>query len=140
MKWTQEEIAEMRLADSEIDESFELTREEIAESKERDDYVLDGQLDFRDLRRQQYNRAYNKRYYATNKAALAEKHSDYRATHQSQCAQKEREWKQRNAEYVNAYQKAYYSDNREKILAKKRSDYEVTKAYRAIVRETEHGN
>ena len=128
---------EMIQADAEIERDFVLTLAEIEESRERDNDVLDGQLDFRDLHRQQYNRAYNKRYYTQNKAYLLAKNKQYRAEHHEQVRQKEREWKERNAEYCGTYQHAYYGENRETILAKKMSAYAVNRAYRQIMAEME---
>lgn len=127
----------MRLADAEIEQEFSLTLEEIAESKERDNYVLDGQLDFKTLRRQQYQREYNKRYYAKNKAYLNAKSKEYRAEHKDEVRRKETDWKHRNADYLKTYQKAYYNENRALICIKKQAQYEVNKAYKKIIAELE---
>lgn len=135
--FTQEEIEAMRLADAEIEQEFSLTLDEIAESKERDNYVIDGQLDFKDLRRQQYQRAYNKRYYTKNKERLNAKSKEYRADHKDEVRRKEAEWKRRNADYSKTYQKAYYNEKRELICIKKQGQYEVDKAYKKIMAELE---
>ena len=134
--WTQEEITEMALADAEIEENFCMTLEEIDESRERDDYVLDGQLDFRDLHRIQYQRDYNRRYYAEHKERLNEKNRRYHANHRERENQRSKEWRERNEEYEKNWQKAYYEENRPYILLKKQLAAQVNKAYREIMRET----
>lgn len=136
-RWTQEEIESMRLADAEIEEDFCMTLEEITGSRERDEYALDGQLDFRNLRRLQYNRAYNKRYYAEHKAALQEKNRAYYAANRARDNERSAAWREKNAEYEQTWQKAYYEENRPFILAKKQASAEVDRAYRRIMREME---
>lgn len=136
-RWTQEEIESMRLADAEIEEDFCMTLEEITGSRERDEYALDGQLDFRNLRRLQYNRAYNKRYYAEHKAALQEKKRAYYAANRARDNERSAAWREKNAEYEQTWQKAYYEENRPFILAKKQASAEVDRAYRRIMREME---
>lgn len=127
----------MRLADAEIEEDFCMTLDEIEESKERDNNILDGQLDFRDLKRQQYNRAYNKRYYTENKAYLNAKCRNYHAENRTRENARSKAWRERNAQYEQTWQKAYYEENRPFILAKKQASTEVDRAYRRIMREME---
>ena len=136
-QWTQEEIAEMALADAEIEESFCITLDEIDESRERDDYVLDGQLDFRDLHRMQYQREYNKRYYAAHKQELNERCRRYHAENREQENRRSAEWRGKNDEYSKAWHKAYYEENRAYILLKKQLSAQVNKAYLEIMRELE---
>ena len=135
--WTQQEIETMRLADDEIERDFTMTLGEISESRERDNEVLDGQLDFRDLHRQQYQRAYNKRYYTKNKAYLNEKCRKYHAGNRSRENARSKEWREDNGEYCKIYHKAYYDEHREQILAKKQAQYEVNRAYKSIMKALE---
>ena len=133
MAWTQEEIAEMAIADAEIEEDFCMTREEMREACERDDYVLDGQLTFRELARKRYNQEYNRRYYAAHKDALKGAMAKRYVAHRDEERERYRRWREDNAEYCKDYQAAYYNENRAEILAKKQSAYEVNRAYRKIM-------
>ena len=136
-RWTQEEIESMRLADEQIEGDFCMTLDEIAESKERDTEILDGQLDFAALRRMIYNRAYSQRYYEANKRLIAARNKMYYDTHREREKARSREWRERNAQYTRVWQKAYYEENRAFILAKKQASAEVDRAYSRILREME---
>ena len=135
--WTQEEIEEMHLADAEIEENFCMTLDEIDDSRERDDYVLDGQLDFRDLHRMQYQRDYNRRYYAAHKKELNERCRNYHAEHRERENRRSEAWRRKNDEYAKTWHKAYYEENRAYILLNKQLSAQVDKAYREIMRELE---
>lgn len=127
----------MAIADAEIEDDFCMTREEIAESMERDDYVLDGQLTFRDLARKRCNQAYQKRYYSEHKAALKEKMAKRYAKNRDAERERSRKWKEKNSEYVETYQKAYYRENREDCILKATLRGQVNRAYRKIMAEME---
>lgn len=135
--WTQEEIDAMRLADSEIEEEFCMTREEIMEGKARDTEAIDGQLGFSDLKRMQCQREYNKRYYAAHKEKLNERSRRYRQEHLGECRERERAWRERNADYVQTYQRAYSVENKAIKSVKNRAAYEVRRALKRLTETAE---
>lgn len=130
--WTQEELDAMRDADEELEEGFCMTRAEIAESRERDEVAENEHMDHRTLKRKEYNKAYHMRYYAAHKAEINAKCREYHAEHREGEIERSREWRERNAEYEQAYQKAYCAENREIRSVKARSNYEVNLAVKHL--------
>lgn len=88
-------------------------------------------------KRKKYNRAYNRRYYAEQKAELNAKSRAYHAAHQKLENARSAAWRQRNPEYCVAYQQAYYDENRALILVNKQSEYEVNRALRRMLESEE---
>ena len=69
MKFTPEEIEEMRRADEEIERDFRCTNDELAASRKRDSDILLSRKSKRDRSIAEYHRA----YYEANKDSIAEK-------------------------------------------------------------------
>ena len=94
--FTAAELAELEAFDAQIDESFEITAEEIVQSDKLDRRVALDNMDVKKRRKREAAREYARRHKAEQKAYYLE-----------------------NKERIKAYSRAYYAAHREEILAKK---------------------
>ena len=101
MKFTPEEIEEMRRADEEIERDFRWTRDELAASRSRDAEATIFQKDTRCRSIAEYQRAYRE----ANKDSIAEKQRAYYEANKGSIAEKQR---------------AYYEANKDSIAEKQR--------------------
>ena len=108
MKFTPEEIEEMRRADEEIERDFRWTRDELAASRSRDAEATIFQKDTRCRSIAEYQRAYRE----ANKDSIAEYQRAYREA---------------NKDSIAEYQRAYYEANKGSIAEKQRAYYEANK-------------
>ena len=99
MKFTPEEIEEMRLADEEIERDFRWTNDELAASRRRDADIFLSRKSKRDRSIAEKRRA----YYEANKDSIAEKQLAYREA---------------NKDSIAEYQRAYYEANKDSIAEK----------------------
>ena len=99
MKFTPEEIEEMRLADEEIERDFRWTNDELAASRRRDADIFLSRKSKRDRSIAEKQRA----YYEANKDSIAEKQRAYREA---------------NKDSIAEYQRAYYEANKDSIAEK----------------------
>ena len=99
MKFTSEEIEEMRRADEEIERDFRWTNDELAASRRRDADILLFRKSKRDRNIAEKQRA----YYEANKDSIAEYQRTYRKANKDSIAEKKR---------------AYYEANKDSIAEK----------------------
>ena len=85
MKFTPEEIEEMRLADEEIERDFRWTNDELAASRRRDADIFLSRKSKRDRSIAEKRRA----YYEANKDSIAEKQRAYREANKDSIAEKQ---------------------------------------------------
>ena len=85
MKFTPEEIEEMRRADEEIERNFRWTNDELAASRRRDTEAAFLRKDTRDRSIAEKRRA----YYEANKDSIAEKQRAYREANKDSIAEKQ---------------------------------------------------
>lgn len=85
MKFTPEEIEEMRLADEEIERDFRWTNDELAASRRRDADIFLSRKSKRDRSIAEYQRA----YYEANKDSIAERQRAYREANRDSIAEKQ---------------------------------------------------
>ena len=95
--FTEEELAELRKADEELEEEFSLTPEDLAFSRQMDREAKLDKLDNRGRRRAAQKAA----YYEANKDKIAEYQAAYREA---------------NKDKIAEYQAAYYEANKKKLL------------------------
>lgn len=86
--FTEEELAELRRADEELDAEFVLTSEEMKHSRLLDQEAKNSRLDNRERKIAEYQAA----YYEANKDKIAERQAA---------------WQKKNREKWNAYQREY---------------------------------
>ena len=86
VKFTPEEIEEMRRADEKIERDFRWTRDELAASRSRDAEATIFQKDTRCRSIAEYQKA----YYEANKDSIAEKHRAYYEANKDSIAEKQR--------------------------------------------------
>ena len=108
MKFTPEEIEEMRLADEEIERDFRWTNDELAASRRRDADIFLSRKSKRDRSIAEKRRA----YYEANKDSIAEKQRAYREA---------------NKDSIAEYQRAYYEANKDSIAERRRAYREANK-------------
>ena len=101
MKFTPEEIEEMRRADEEIEQDFRWTNDELAASRRRDAEITLLRKDSRGRSIAEYQRAYRE----ANKDSIAEKKRAYYEANKDSIAEKQR---------------AYYEANKDSIAEKHR--------------------
>ena len=101
MKFTPEEIEEMRRADEEIEQDFRWTNDELAASRRRDAEITLLRKDSRGRSIAEYQRAYRE----ANKDSIAEYQRAYREANKDSIAEKQR---------------AYYEANKDSIAEKHR--------------------
>jgi ribosome-binding protein aMBF1 (putative translation factor) len=85
VKFTPEEIEEMRRADEEIERDFRWTNDELAASRRRDADILLSRKSKRGRSIAEYQRA----YYEANKDSIAEKQRAYREANKDSIAEKQ---------------------------------------------------
>ena len=85
MKFTPEEIEEMRLADEEIERDFRWTNDELAASRRRDADIFLSRKSKRDRSIAEKQRA----YYEANKDSIAERRRAYREANKDSIAEKQ---------------------------------------------------
>ena len=101
MKFTPEEIEEMRRADEEIERDFRWTRDELAASRSRDAEATIFQKD-------------------TRCRSIAEYQKAYREANKDSIAEKQRAYYEANKDSIAEYQKAYREANKDSIAEKQR--------------------
>ena len=101
MKFTLEEIDEMRRADDEIERDFRWTNDELAASRRRD-------AEAAILRKDNRGRS------------IAEKQRAYREANKDSIAEKQRAYYEANKDSIAEYQRAYYEANKDSIAEKQR--------------------
>ena len=101
MKFTPEEIEEMRRADEEIERDFRWTRDELAASRSRDAEATIFQKD-------------------TRCRSIAEKQKAYREANKDSIAEYQKAYYEANKDSIAEKQKAYYEANKDSIAEKQR--------------------
>ena len=114
MKFTSEEIEEMRRADEEIERDFRWTNDELAASRRRDADILLFRKSKRDRNIAEKQRA----YYEANKDSIAEYQRTYRKANKDSIAEKKRAYYEANKDSIAEYQRAYYEANKDSIAEK----------------------
>ena len=129
MGFTQEELAAMRAADAEIEESFLLSREEREEARLRDRDSSEQLRTHQEVKELQYHREY---YYKNRERINAQRREYYRENRERILAQRAKKYaenrdyerklrhdrRQADPEGLKAYRRDYYQRNREKVLAR----------------------
>lgn len=136
-KWSSAEIGAMERADREIEAGFRMTMQEIREARERDKFAAETELTDMEAERKRKDREYQRRYYREHRDALRENAAKWYRSHRKERIEREKAWQEQNTEYLKLYHAAYYDENRDRILARKQSEYAVEKAYKTIMRELE---
>jgi len=101
VKFTPEEIEEMRRADEEIERDFRWTRDELAASRSRDAEATIFQKD-------------------TRCRSIAEKQKAYREANKDSIAEYQKAYYEANKDSIAEKQKAYYEANKDSIAEKQR--------------------
>jgi ribosome-binding protein aMBF1 (putative translation factor) len=101
VKFTPEEIEEMRRADEEIEQDFRWTNDELAASRRRDAEITLLRKDSRGR-------------------SIAEKQRAYREANKDSIAEKQRAYREANKDSIAEYQRAYYEANKDSIAEKHR--------------------
>ena len=99
MKFTPEEIEEMRRADEEIERDFRWTNDELAASRSRDAEVAFLRKD-------------------TRGRSIAEKQRAYREANKDSIAEYQRAYREANKDSIAEKQRAYYEANKDSIAEK----------------------
>ena len=134
MKFTSEEIEEMRRADEEIERDFRWTNDELAASRRRDADILLFRKSKRDRN-------------------IAEKQRAYRKANKDSIAEYQRAYYEANKDSIVEKQRAYYEANKDSIVEKQQwirhkrlnrgySQYELAEAIgssQAIISRLESG-
>ena len=123
MKFTPEEIEEMRLADEEIERDFRWTNDELAASRRRDADIFLSRKSKRDRSIAEKRRA----YYEANKDSIAEKQLAYREANKDSIAEYQRAYYEANKDSIAEYQRAYREANKDSIAEKQRAYREANK-------------
>ncbi len=109
--FTPEELAELALADAEIEETFCLSNEDIRASRSRDKEALFDRKDVRQRKIAENQRAYRE----ANREKIAENQRAYREANREKIAENKRAYYEANREKIAENQRAYREANREKI-------------------------
>jgi len=123
VKFTPEEIEEMRRADEKIERDFRWTRDELAASRSRDAEATIFQKDTRCRSIAEYQKA----YYEANKDSIAEYQKAYREANKDSIAEYQRAYREANKGSIAEYQKAYYEANKDSIAEYHRAYREANK-------------
>jgi hypothetical protein len=108
MRFSPEELEEMRRADALIDAEFSLTTEEIQQSRRRD---RQAQLEGMDNATRKI--AENKRAYReANREKIAENKRAYYEANREKIAENQRAYRKANREKINAYMREYMAKRR----------------------------
>ena len=135
MKFTPEEIEEMRLADEEIERDFRWTNDELAASRRRDADIFLSRKSKRDRSIAEKRRA----YYEANKDSIAEKQRAYREANKDSIAEYQRAYYEANKDSIAEYQQWI----RHKRLNRGYSQYELAEAIgcsQAMISRLESGD
>ena len=138
MKFSPEELEEMRRADEEIEQNFQWTNEEIAASREIDASIKAALKPIEKRRIAEYQRAYyeankdsiaeyQRAYYEANKDSIAEYQRAYREANKDSIAEKQRAYREANKDSIAEYQRAYYEANKDSIAEYQRAYREANK-------------
>ena len=114
MKFTPEEIEEMRRADEEIERDFRWTNDELAASRSRDAEVAFLRKDTRGRSIAEKQRAYRE----ANKDSIAEYQRAYREANKDSIAEKQRAYYEANKDSIAEKQRAYHEANKDSIAEK----------------------
>ena len=123
MKFTPEEIEEMRLADEEIERDFRWTNDELAASRRRDADIFLSRKSKRDRSIAEKQRA----YYEANKDSIAEKQRAYREANKDSIAEYQRAYYEANKDSIAERRRAYREANKDSIAEKQRAYREANK-------------
>ena len=123
MKFSPEELEEMRRADEEIEQNFQWTNEEIAASREIDASIKAALKPIEKRRIAEYQRA----YYEANKDSIAEKQRAYREANKDSIAEYQRAYYEANKDSIAEKQRAYYEANKDSIAEYQRAYREANK-------------
>ena len=123
MKFTPEEIEEMRLADEEIERDFRWTNDELAASRRRDADIFLSRKSKRDRSIAEKRRA----YYEANKDSIAEKQRAYREANKDSIAEYQRAYYEANKDSIAERRRAYREANKDSIAEKQRAYREANK-------------
>ena len=107
--FTEEELAELRRADEELDEEFCLTPEDLQFSRQLDREARLEKLDNRGRKIAEYQAAYRE----ANKDKIAEYQAAYREANKDKIAAQKAAYREANREKWNAYQREYRRKKRE---------------------------
>ena len=129
MKFTPEEIEEMRRADEDIERDFRWTNDELAASRSRDSEATLLRKDSRERSIAEKKRAYReankdriaeyqRAYREANKDSIAEKKRAYYEANKDSIAEKKRAYREANKDSIAEYQRAYYEANKDSIAEK----------------------
>ena len=135
MKFTPEEIEEMRRADEEIERDFRWTNDELAASRRRDADILLSRKSKRGRSIAEYQRA----YYEANKDSIAEKQRAYREANKDSIAEYQRAYREANKDSIAEKQQWI----RHKRLNRGYSQYELAEAIgssQAMISRLESGD
>lgn len=128
-----EELEELRLADAEIDETFEMTREDYRRSRELD--MAAGKRYYNPKKQHDYYLANREKILARNKAyrnRIMENGKtyaqNYKEKHRKELSAQARERHRKNPESKRQAARAYYYRNQERIKAQARERYHRRKA------------
>lgn len=128
-----EELAELEAIDAAIDAD-----------DAGDDYTISDQLDaiakldsltFRQRKRREYLRAYNR----AHKQEIADYGRQYYAAHKAERDAYQRQYRSEHREQINAYHRAYYAANRERICARLREHSRRKKSVDEIEKAASEG-
>ena len=123
VKFTPEEIEEMRRADEEIERDFRWTNDELAASRSRDAEVAFLRKDTRGRSIAEKQRAYRE----ANKDSIAEYQRAYREANKDSIAEYQRAYREANKDSIAEKQRAYYEANKDSIAEKQRAYHEANK-------------
>ena len=101
--FTPEELEELRRADQEIEENFQITQEEINQSRKRD---RESDLESLD-HHQRKIAAYQAAYREANREKIAAYHAAYREANREKIAAQKAAYREANREKYNAYMREY---------------------------------
>ena len=135
MKFTPEEIEEMRLADEEIERDFRWTNDELAASRRRDADIFLSRKSKRDRSIAEKQRA----YYEANKDSIAEYQRAYYEANKDSIAEKRRAYREANKDSIAEKQQWI----RHKRLNRGYSQYELAEAIgcsQAMISRLESGD
>ena len=110
--FTEEELAELRKADEELEEEFSLTPEDLAFSRQMDREAKLDKLDNRGRRRAAQKAAYRE----ANKDKIAAQKAAYYEANKDKIAEYQAAYYEANKDKIAEYQAAYYEANKKKLL------------------------
>jgi hypothetical protein len=124
--FTPEELEELRMADAEIDASFQETQKEVRSAEQRDKRIKLWRNP-KKARQCELIRA----WYIKNREKEQARRKAYREEHAEEIKAYQAEYRKKNRDLINAqkreFQKEYYQKNKEIINARKRAWYQDQK-------------